>query len=127
MSTWVQPYETPGSRIVLTNAQVIDEDWERDTARTHFEGRRYPVTARTERTTQAWTLATTWSADTRAQAEAYLDLLRTVALDGTDTRLDLHVEPANGLPIDAVVQATDVPQDLDPGKTEIAVTYRRVA
>lgn len=124
MSTWVQPRNDPASRIVL-KAQTVDENWVRDAATTHFEGRNLAVTARTNRITQEWTLATTWSADQRPDAEAYLTMLRAVALSA-DTRLDLRIEPANGAVTEVCVQAVEVPQELAPGATRVTVTYRRV-
>ena len=125
MPSWVQPVDTPGQRVTVPYVTTVDATWERDAAQTHFEGRSYPVTARTDRVTEQWTATAVWGSQTRDQAEAYLTLLRDTAL-AEDTRLEVHFEPANGAHVDAVVQAVDVPQQLGVGRTDVTVTFRRV-
>lgn len=125
MPSWVQPYETPGERVTVPHVTTVDATWERDAATAHFEGRNYPVTARTDRVTEEWTAQAVWGSQTRGQAETYLTLLRDTALS-VDTRLEVHFEPANGAQVDAVVHAVDIPQQLGVGRTDVTVTFRRV-
>jgi len=125
MPSYVQPLEDVGSRVTIPHVTTVDATWERDSARTHFEGRAYPVTARTDRVTEQWAATAVWGSQQRTDAEAYLTLLRDTAL-AADTRLEVHFEPANGATVDAVVQAVDVPQQLGVGRTDVTVTYRRV-
>lgn len=125
MPSWIQPYEDAGGRVTIAHVLTVDATWERDASATHFEGRRYPVTARTDRVTEEWTAQAVWGAQGRGDAETYLALLRDTAL-ASDTRLEAHFEPMNGAAVDAVVQAVDVPQQIGVGRTDITVTFRRV-
>lgn len=125
MASYVQPYENPAGRIDLDTIGSVESTWERDAASVHFEGRAYPVTARTDRVTEEWTVTTVWWPENRPTAESYMSLLRDTAV-AADSRLEVHLEPRNGSWVDAVVQTTDVPQELSNGGTDLAVTFRRV-
>lgn len=125
MTSWAQPYEDTGSRIVIPHVTTVDSTWERDAATTHFEGRVYPVTARTDHVTEEWTAQAVWGSQQRPQAAEYLALLRDTAVS-VDSRLEIHLEPMNGAWVDVVVQAVDVPQQLGIGRTDVTVTFRRV-
>lgn len=126
MPSYVQPLDNPASRIALDNHITgVDGTWERDAAQTHFEGREFPVTARTDRVVEEWTVGTAWWPETRDLAETFLALLRDAAV-ADDGRLELHLEPLNGAVVDAVVTTVDVPQELSNGGTDATVTFRRV-
>lgn len=124
-TSWVQPYEDSGRRVVIPHVTQADESWSLDTGWVWFEGRTYPVAARGPRETQEWTITTVWGEQERATAEDYLALLRSVAQE-SDRRLDLHIEVDNGAVQDLVVRAVEVPQQIGRARTNIAVTFQVV-
>jgi hypothetical protein len=126
MTSWVQRLDDPGSRVTIPHSGTPQRRWEVDAAYTFFEGRRYPVAARGERVTDEWTLDTVWGVDHRADAEAFLALLRAVALE-PGGRFELHLEPTDGAMVHMTAACRDVPQDLGAGRTGITVTLRQVA
>lgn len=125
MASWVQPYDDAARRVTVPYITAVENRWQVDTVWVHFEGRAQPVAARGTRETDEWTVAAEWAHDERSDAAAYIDLLRSVALE-SDTRLEVHLEPHNGAVVDAVAQCVDVPRDADAGGETIAVTFRRV-
>lgn len=125
MASWVQPYEDTSRRVTIPHVTEAANNWQLDTAWVHFEGRTHPVAARGTRESDEWTVTTVWGQAERADAEAFLALLRAVALE-SDRRLDLRLEPDNGAVVQAVVHAVDVPQQIATARTDVTVTFRRV-
>jgi hypothetical protein len=95
-----------------------------DAGFTAFEGRTYPVGARGEHVVDEISVDTTWPL--RSDAEAFLAMLRDVAL-GADGRVELSLGAMEGgTPIEMVAAVHAIPEDLAPGKTSVSVTFRRV-
>lgn len=123
--SWVQRYDDPASRVGIPHSGVPQRNWQVDGAYTFFEGRSFPVAARGVRVTDEWTLSTVWGVEDRPVAEAFLLLLRTVALE-PGGRLQLHLEPVDRPVVDMVAACREIPQELAPGKTQVSVTLRQV-
>jgi hypothetical protein len=123
-SSWVQPYNDPVNRVVITHTGNPRRQFAVDGAFTSFEGRTYPVGSRGEHVTDEITIDTVWGG--RADAEVFLAMLRSAA-QGVDGRLELHIGAMEGgVAVEMVAECHAIPEDLAAGKTTVAVTFRRV-
>jgi hypothetical protein len=123
-NSWCQPYDDAANRIAIPHTGSPSRSWSVDGAFTAFEGRTYPVGARSGHVTDEVNVDTTWPS--RADAEAFLAMLRDVAL-GADGRVEVHIGAMpDGQPIEMVAACHNIPENLAPGKTSVSVTFRRV-
>lgn len=126
VSNWVQPRGNPAARVTIPHATAASQEWSVEGTYTFFEGRRFPVGARSDQVTNTWTVTASWSAGERAGAEAFIELLRGAAT-GTDARLEVHIgSHGGGSPVEFMGEVHEVPQELAPGRTDVEVTFRQV-
>lgn len=124
MSSWIQPLADEASRVTIPHTGEPVHSWAVEADYTFFEGRTFPVGARGEHVTSEWAIDTTWP--TRTEAEAFLDLLRGLAL-AVDARVEVHIGAMEGgEPVEFVGEIHEIPQSLAPAKTTVSLTIRQV-
>lgn len=126
MSSWVQRYQLSSTRQAVPHVTNVTAEWAVDMGWIFFEGRTSAQAARGTHESERWVATTVWGPEERADVENFLSLLRD-AVQQDDKRLEIHLEPLNGQFVDAVVMATEIPQQIGSAQTNVVITFERVS